>query len=57
MKWWKVTLSNTDIVQAETKEEAIKDVKFSKNYWHEDGTLWHWDKETAIELKEGDEEK
>lgn len=56
MKWWKVTLSNTDIVQAETKKEAIERAKFSANYWHDDGTLWRWNKATARELKrEGDE--
>lgn len=57
MRMWKVTLSNTDIVQAETKEEAIEKAKFSANYWHTDGTLWNWDKATARELKKkGDNE-
>lgn len=54
MKQWKVILSNTDIVLAETKEEAIEKAKRSANYWHEDGTLWTWNKATARELtKEG----
>lgn len=57
MKWWKVTLSNIDTFPAETKEEAIEKAKFHFNYCHDDGTLWHWKKATATELKEGDEEK